>query len=152
MIHTFKTPQNAWLSNMALVDVSLKNVFVIPLDERVYKSVEHAYQAAKSDHQEWKEFCMSTQSPYDVKRKSHGCVVRSDWNAIKVVVMESLLRQKFNTEIFRTLLLQTGEQNIQEGNTWGDRFWGVDLRNNPNIGENHLGRLIMKIRNELQDN
>ena len=33
-----------------------------------------------------------------------------------------------------------------EGNTWGDRFWGVD----GGEGENHLGGLLMKIRLELR--
>jgi len=52
-------------------------------------------------------------------------------------------------DICRTLLKETGNQNIQEGNYWGDDYWGVDLKQNPNVGENHLGRLIMKIREEL---
>lgn len=30
------------------------------------------------------------------------------------------------------------------------KYWGVDIKQNPNIGENHLGRLIMKIRGESE--
>ena len=33
------------------------------------------------------------------------------------------------------------------GNTWGDTCWGVDLRTGQ--GENHLGRILMKVREEL---
>lgn len=32
-----------------------------------------------------------------------------------------------------------------EGNTWGDKFWGVC----DGEGENHLGKLLMEVRAEL---
>lgn len=35
------------------------------------------------------------------------------------------------------------------GNTWGDRVWGVDIHRG--IGENHLGKILMRIRSELGD-
>jgi predicted NAD-dependent protein-ADP-ribosyltransferase YbiA (DUF1768 family) len=54
---------------------------------------------------------------------------------------------KFSQEPYRTLLLNTGNILIQEGNRWGDTFWGVDL--NTNVGENKLGLLIMQIREQL---
>ena len=63
----------------------------------------------------------------------------------------SLFRNKicFNQEPFRTKLINTLDENIVEGNWWGDVFWGVNLKVDPNVGENHLGRLIMEIRKEL---
>jgi predicted NAD-dependent protein-ADP-ribosyltransferase YbiA (DUF1768 family) len=33
-----------------------------------------------------------------------------------------------------------------EGNTWGDKFWGQVKGE----GANYLGRLLMKVREELQ--
>ena len=47
----------------------------------------------------------------------------------------------------RQALIDTGDQELIEGNWWGDRFWGVDLKTNQ--GQNHLGMLLMKIRSEL---
>jgi len=44
-------------------------------------------------------------------------------------------------------LLATGDQELIEGNTWGDRFWGVC----DGEGQNQLGRLLMELRNELRD-
>ena len=35
--------------------------------------------------------------------------------------------------------------NIVEGNTWGDVFWGVCN----GIGENHLGNILMDVRDEI---
>ena len=32
-----------------------------------------------------------------------------------------------------------------EGNEWGDTFWGTC----DGIGENHLGKILMRIRNEM---
>ena len=42
------------------------------------------------------------------------------------------------------------ECHIEEGNWWKDKFGGVDIKTRQ--GENHLGKLIMKIRKELQEN
>ena len=44
----------------------------------------------------------------------------------------------------REKLLDTGNAELQEGNNWGDRYWGVDLKTG--YGENRLGRIIMKVR------
>ncbi len=46
-------------------------------------------------------------------------------------------------------LLATGDAELIEGNTWGDRVWGVDLYRG--AGENHLGKILMRIRDELRD-
>ena len=43
------------------------------------------------------------------------------------------------------MLIQTGDSVLIEGNTWGDRVWGVCN----GVGENRLGRILMKIRSEL---
>ena len=61
--------------------------------------------------------------------------------------MYKLLVQKFNDKELARKLLDTGDCYIQEGNKWNDRFWGVCKGQ----GENHLGKLIMKIRSELRD-
>jgi predicted NAD-dependent protein-ADP-ribosyltransferase YbiA (DUF1768 family) len=45
----------------------------------------------------------------------------------------------------RELLIATGDEEIREGNTWGDTYWGICH----GIGFNHLGEIIMKIRTEL---
>jgi len=41
--------------------------------------------------------------------------------------------------------LDTGKSELIEGNTWGDTFWGVSGV----IGQNNLGKILMKIREEL---
>lgn len=61
--------------------------------------------------------------------------------------MRECLEQKFAQEPFRTWLLETGDEPIQEGNYWGDSFWGVDKKKGQ--GENWLGKLLMEIRDRL---
>jgi predicted NAD-dependent protein-ADP-ribosyltransferase YbiA (DUF1768 family) len=61
--------------------------------------------------------------------------------------MEDLVRQKFSNPALATRLLKTGEAVLEEGNTWGDRFWGVDARTGE--GENHLGLILMRVRKDL---
>ncbi len=47
-------------------------------------------------------------------------------------------------------LLATGARKLVEGNTWKNVFWGVDLRTGE--GENHLGQILMQVREELKGN
>ena len=128
-----------WLSNFAPVKVVYDGVS--------YRSVEHAYMAAKSLDEEWRKYCRDTFKAGDVKRASRNIVLRDDWEDIKLNVMESLLWQKYTQHPYKQQLLNTGDEYIQEGNMWGDKYWGVCLRTNK--GQNHLGSIIMRIRENL---
>lgn len=145
MIVHFKSPEHSFLSNFELVSINYCGIN--------YPSVEHAFMSAKSDDPQWKAYCSNTNiSPADVKREGKTIQFIHNWKNIKLTVMENCLRSKFHIEPYKTLLIETGNQNIQEGNWWGDKYWGVDLKQDPNIGENHLGRLLMVVREELQTN
>lgn len=66
---------------------------------------------------------------------------------MKLDVMEACVRDKFTRNAdLRRRLLETGDAELVEGNTWGDRFWGVC----DGEGENHLGRVLIKVRGELR--
>lgn len=49
---------------------------------------------------------------------------------------------KFAEPGLQAKLLETGNEELVEGNYWGDTFWGVCRGR----GENHLGKLLMKVR------
>ena len=53
-------------------------------------------------------------------------------------------------EVLKALLLATGDAELQEGNTWNDTFWGVSSKTGK--GKNTLGKILMKVRGELQQN
>lgn len=128
-----------WLSNFYPCSIILGG--------RDYPSVEHAYMSAKSDEEDWKIFCASTKSPGEVKRASRNIKLRADWDKIKIQVMKECLQQKYYEEPFYSKLRNTKDEYIQEGNNWGDTFWGVDLRTGK--GQNTLGKLIMEIRDDI---
>lgn len=120
----------------------------VKLDGVLYPSVEHAYQAAKCASLEDRQKILSCKTPGEAKRLVRTLKSNGDIAIVKLVVMNSLLKQKFNKEPFRTWLLATGNEELIEGNTWGDVFWGVC----DGKGENNLGRLLMRIREELSSN
>ena len=116
----------------------------------VYPTAEHAYQAAKVESADIKERIRNCPTPANAKDYFEVNKVNPDpgWTVEKkLMVMEELLRIKFSgSEPFLTrALLGTGDAGLIEGNNWDDTFWGVCN----NIGENNLGKLLMKIREEL---
>ncbi len=126
-----------WLSNFAPCEVVL--------DGSLYPSVENAYQAAKTLYLEERvqlEFC----SAGEAKRLGRKLVLRPDWEMVRLDVMEGLLRQKFAHQ-YRDQLITTGGRELIEGNDRKDTFWGVS----DGEGENNLGKLIMKIRREINE-
>ena len=114
---------------------------------KMFLSVENAYQASKCDDKRWIEFCQ-TFPPGIVKTATKELNYdKNDWDKRKLKIMEICLSQKFNQEPFKSMLLITGNEELQEGNNWGDEFWGVNLKTGK--GKNHLGKLIMLIRDQL---
>lgn len=140
MIDDFHTKGNDFLSNFYPC--------VIQYGRFTFQSSECAYMSAKREDVEWKEFCESN-PPAVVKKKSRTIKLRADWDRIKIQVMFDVLRLKFAIPELRDKLLATGDQQLIEGNTWGDTFYGVDVRTG--IGRNFLGRILMKIREEIKE-
>ena len=133
-----------WLSNFELVDIEYKGM--------TYPSSEHAYMSAKNESVGWKFKCADRSLTCgDIKSLGSKVELREDWEDIKLQVMEEILTIKFSKEPYRTKLLDTGVQNLQEGNHHQDRFWGISFYDVPNEGENHLGRIIMRIRDKLRE-
>ena len=119
---------------------------VVEMDGHIYTTVEHAYQAAKTLDEEERQKIRSCLTPHEAKQLGQKIELRTDWEDIKLNVMEELIRQKFTVhETLKEALLLTEGYELEETNTWGDTYWGVCN----GIGENHLGRLLMKIRDEL---
>lgn len=112
----------------------------------IYPSVEHAYQAAKAIDPAMQQLIRNAPTPNAAKKLGRHVNLRLDWDQIKLQVMEELLRQKFAQEPEQTILISSMPHELIEGNWWGDTFWGQCPLGN---GENHLGKLLMKLRDEL---
>jgi ribA/ribD-fused uncharacterized protein len=127
----------------------LSNFYPSPLiyQGEEYPTVEHAFQAAKSLSQSDRLRIKNCGSPGAAKKLGRRVKLRHDWEQIKLEVMEELLRHKFlQNQILLIRLLETGKRKLIEGNYWKDTYWGVYQGE----GQNHLGRLLMKLREEFQ--
>ena len=131
----------AFLSNFWEVPVTYKGL--------TYGSNEAAFQAQKCMTEEEKmEFTQLR--PSASKKLGRRVKFRPDWEDVKVGIMEEIVRAKFTqNEELKALLLATGEAYLEEGNTWHDTCWGVDAKTG--VGQNHLGKILMKIRAELRE-
>jgi ribA/ribD-fused uncharacterized protein len=117
----------------------------VEMDGIVYPSVEHAYQAAKTFDLELRQKISQDSNPSAAKKAGRTLKIRPDWEEVKLSIMESLVRQKFSKEPFKTKLQNTGNAKLIEGNWWGDKFYGVYKGQ----GENHLGKILEKVRDGL---
>lgn len=108
--------------------------------------VEQCYQAAKSNDPE-KQKAILKMTAADAKKAGRRIKLHHTWERDKDTIMMTFLREKFQREPFRSQLIATKDAYIEEGNCWGDVYWGVDIRTRR--GLNKLGHLIMMIRSEL---
>jgi ribA/ribD-fused uncharacterized protein len=141
MINEFRG-QYSFLSNFHIC----KEPFVY--DDIVYSHSEGAFQSQKTLDIPTRRI-IARLSPRDSKTISKQLALRPHWDLDRVAVMRHVLLAKFAPGTFEyDELLKTGSQTLVEGNTWNDKFWGVDLKTGS--GQNHLGRLLMEIRKELR--
>lgn len=123
----------------------LSNFFPAPVFG--YPTVEHAYQASKTLDKEERGKIRAAATAAIAKRLGKTVTLRGGWEELKLPYMEVLVREKFtrHPELGKRLLA-TGKEELVEGNWWGDTFWGVSQGK----GENHLGKILMQIRAELE--
>lgn len=126
----------------------LSNFYPSPIQVRKFEfaTVEHAFQAWKMTTVQNAMRVKNTPSPGSAKSLARSLPKRPDWDSIKDDVMYYCCQQKFTQNPhLGTLLLSTGNQELIEGNTWNDCYWGVCR----GVGLNVLGKTLMRIRKEL---
>lgn len=142
-ITTFKDGHR-FLSNFWPVKVEYEGI--------TYPSTEHAYQAAKTLDFVTREEIRNLSTPAETKKfvRKKSFPKRPDWEEWekigKINVMYELLWKKFQHPELRQMLLLTGDKVLEEGNTWGDTFWGICKGE----GKNMLGILLMNVRDKIR--
>lgn len=140
IISTFNG-DNAFLSNFEPVEHS-------PFCGR---TVEHFFQASKTRNLDERAIILNARTPGYAKRLGRGCTLVPNWDNVKVSCMKHWLELKFiRGSDLAEKLIATGDAILEEGNTWGDTFWGICPPNSGN-GKNVLGKLLMEIREELRN-
>ena len=121
----------------------------VEFEGRIYKTAEHAFVAAKTLDNFTRALVVTLDTPGDAKKFGRTIELRPDWETFKFEAMYAILQVKFtrNPDLAQQLL-DTGYEELVEGNWWNDKIWGVDLHTN--FGQNHLGLLLMKVRETLR--
>lgn len=133
-------------------DRYLSNFYPVAIEYEgmLYRTVEHAYQAAKTIDLEERGYIQRAATPARAKSLGSKVPLRPDWLEIRNSIMKELLKQKFAVPSLRRLLLSTQGQELIEANYWHDIYWGrCQCVNHAGRGENNLGRLLMEVREEL---
>ena len=132
----------------------LSNFFPCPvrLDGFRYSSAEAAFQAGKAKNEPAIQQAFASMSPSEAKKFGREVFMTKEelkhWEETRITRMTEVVRAKFNQNPeLRDLLVQTFPLELVEGNNWNDRFWGAC----GGKGENHLGKILMKIRAELTE-
>lgn len=136
MIDSFSGQYN-FLSNFYPVNIII--------DDEIYPTVEHAFQAMKCDDPSDRETILACKTPADAKRAGRKVKLRRNWERDKADIMYMLVRQKFNNPELALKLKETRSEELVEGNTWNDTFWGMCN----GVGCNMLGKILMQVRDEL---
>ncbi len=115
-----------------------------------FATSEHAYVACKMDNEKRRMYIATMQTPGEAKRYGQTVDIRSDWDEVRQSCMWDVLYAKFtlNPEL-KEKLLATGDRELIEGNWHRDTYWGVCKRSGE--GENHLGRMLMELREYYRD-
>ena len=145
MIKTFRD-EYAFLSNFTL----LEKPYVY--QKISYPTIEHFYQAMKTKDKRVR-LDIANHPLKGLKGYAKSVTaLREDWEDIKVRVLITGTRYKYSeaNPTLRKKLLDTGNQPIQEGNYWGDTYWGVSLKDGK--GLNTLGRILMEMREYIIKN
>lgn len=112
----------------------------VELDGEVYKSLEHAYQAAKFLDPGLRRKVGQAATAAKARKlgRRYNQHKRLDWFTTNLAVMEMLCWRKFSRcSVALEVLLSTGTERLEEDTR--DRFWGGK-------GCNHMGNILMLIR------
>ena len=133
----------------------LSNFYKSPvfIDGKSWPTTEHYFQAMKFHTlPDQMEKIRANTSPTVAKRLGQNRTgFRQDWEKVKDDIMYKALVAKFTQhEDLKEQLLATGNSFLVE-HTKRDKYWGDGGDGgNDTIGRNMLGKLLVRVRNELR--
>lgn len=144
----------AFLSNFSAHTVAIQ----MPLFDNQYitfRTAEHAFQSFKCSTREEVAWVMAALTPGDAKHRGgkkgvSGIIITPpiNWDKTSYHIMTQIVYTKVlqNFDV-RRVLINTGNDILIEGNTWGDKIWGM-VKNEQGVweGENRLGMILMHVR------
>jgi len=136
-----------WLSNFGNSPVHIKNPFLG--NEMKAATVEHAYQAFKTVLLDEREWVLNSKTPRIARNRGQRVTLRDNWDSLKLMYMKALVEAKFrqNPSLAAMLLATDNHHLIECSDGWSDEYWGVCNGR----GFNHLGRILMDVREMLKN-
>lgn len=123
---------------------------LILVDGKEWATVEHYFQAQKTELPELREEVRCAATPLAAKRLGRKLEIRGDWEELKYAVMCHGLRKKFDQHPdLKKVLVGTGDAEIYEDSPF-DKIWGTGQRGGVGTGQNLLGKALMQIREEYR--
>lgn len=119
--------------------------------DKIFPSVEHGFHYRKFSETapEIAVAILAAPSPWaamQIERKNQD-KRRKDWQAVKLGIMTELVQAKVaQNEDVKACLLKTDTKKIVENSPW-DTFWGIG---EDGLGQNHMGKILMEIRDTLR--
>lgn len=134
-----------WLSNYSPHPVVFEG--------RTYPTGEHAFAAAKTLDDGMRWTIANAPTPGEAKRLGRSAKLRPGWDdTVRYQAMTAILDSKFTDLDLVARLLDTEDDLLIEGTTWHDNHWGdcTCPKHRSTVGQNHLGRTLMRLRSELR--
>ena len=120
------------------------------LDGYEWPTVEHYYQAQKFTAAPDFDAVRQARTAFQARRigNDRSRAIHPDWDEIREAVMWRAICAKFdaNPEA-RAKLLATGDEVLVEASPYDD-FWGCGPRKD---GQNRFGKMLMRLRSQLQE-
>lgn len=128
-------------------DLSPFAALEVEVDAVVYKTAEHAYQALRSAP-EARSNIVKARSPLEAWREGQKCKIKNKLIDVnKEELMEEIFRNKLTQHPYlKEVLKQTGHKALVKIMPT-DLYWGTDSKGS---GHNKMGKLWMKLRDELE--
>jgi N-glycosidase YbiA len=123
--------------------------FQIEWKGELWMTSEHAYHSEKFEDPGLREQIKQARSAHDAMKivYANKDAYRKDWNEVRLNVMKEILKAKVDQHPYvKQKLLESESRELIE-NSWRDDFWGWGPNKD---GSNHLGKLWMEIRSEIQ--
>jgi hypothetical protein len=117
-----------------------------------WMTVEHYYQAQKFVGTEDEALipaiaCAQTPMEAATLGRDRTRHIRPDWEQVKTQIMREAVLTKFLTHLeIQSILLSTGDRPIVEDSPT-DYYWGCGVEK---TGQNHLGKILMSVRQEIR--
>lgn len=118
-----------------------------------FTNAEAAFQSEKVDDDS-SRYAFCKLPAHAAKKLGRTVRLRPNWSQMRNEVMENVLRAKFNWENgLAEMLVDTGDREIRPENVRHENYWGVCQCSEcaGKKGENHMGKILMKIREELKE-